>query len=130
MRHLDLHDLRAVGAAVLGGAMEVCDWGLLESALGRPRATVFGEDAYPTLWDKAAALLLSLVGNHALVDGNKRVGFTAAVLFLRKNDVLVAFDEDAAYDLVIAVAERRMQEVADVAAVLQSWAVLPPAGSL
>ncbi len=102
--------------------MEVRDWGLLESALARPRATVFGEDAYPTVYDKAAALLMSLVGNHALVDGNKRVGLTCAVLLLRKNGVQVAFEQDDAYDIVIAVAEGAIRDISDVADVLQRWA--------
>ena len=122
MKYLDLGDLRAVADAVLDAPMEVRDWGLLESALARPQATAFGEDAYASIWEKAAALLLSLVGNHALVDGNKRVGFTCAVLFLHKNGVTLAFDEDPAYDFVIAVAERRISEVAEAAAVLRSWA--------
>ena len=122
MRYLDLADVRAVGAAVLDGPMEVRDWGLLESARARPQATVFGEDAYPTVFDKAAALLMSLVGNHALVDGNKRVGFTCAVLLLRRNDVHVAFDEDDAYDTVIAVAEGGIRDVHELAAVLARWA--------
>lgn len=127
MRYLDLEDLRAVAVFALPMPMEVRDWGLLESALARPRTTVFGEDAYPTVWDKAAALLHSLVRNHALVDGNKRVGFTAAVLLLRRNDVAVAFGEDEAYDLVIAVAEGRL-DVPDIAAVLAAWgqAAAPP----
>lgn len=121
MRHLDLDDLRAVAAAVLDGPFEVRDWGLLESALARPQATVFGEDAYPTLWDKAAALLLSLVGNHALVDGNKRVGFACAVTLLFKNGVRLSFEEDDAYDFVIAVAERRIVDAGAAAAVLAAW---------
>ncbi len=116
-------DLMAVAAAVLNEQVQVRDWGLLESALARPQATVFGEDAYPTVWDKPSALLMSLVGNHALVDGNKRVGFTAAILLLRKNGLHVVVPEDPAYDLVIDVAERRLLEVADVAAVLRAWAV-------
>lgn len=121
MRHLDLADVRAVAAAVVPGPLEVRDWGLLESALARPRATVFGEDAYPTLFLKAAALLHSLVRNHALVNGNKRVGFTCAVLLLHKNGTSVAFEEDDAYDTVIAVAEGRL-EVPELAQVLQGWA--------
>ncbi|MEO6204042.1 MAG: type II toxin-antitoxin system death-on-curing family toxin [Mycobacteriales bacterium] len=122
MKFLDLADIRAVAAAVLDGPMEVRDWGLIESALARPQATVFGEDAYPTAWTKAAALLMSLVGNHALVDGNKRVGFTATVLFLHKNGESLRFGEDEAYDFVIAVAERSLAEVRDVADRLQAWA--------
>jgi len=123
VNYLDLADLKAGAAAVLDGSLEVRDWGLIESALARPQATVFGEDAYPTLWEKAAALLMSLVGNHPLVDGNKRVGFTCAVLFLHKNGVAVEFEEDPAYDFVIAVAERRLNDVAEVASVLESWAL-------
>lgn len=102
--------------------MEVRDWGLLESALARPQTTVFGGDAYPTVFDKAAALLMSLVGNHALVDGNKRMGLTCAVLLLRKNGVRVVFEEDDAYDAVIAVAEGATRDVLELAAVLRRWA--------
>ena len=61
MRFLDRADLTAVGASVLEGPMQVRDWGLLESALARPQTTVFGEDAYPSVWEKAAALMHSLV---------------------------------------------------------------------
>lgn len=121
MRYLDLSDIRAVAEAVLDGPMEVRDWGLIESALARPQTTVFGEDAYPTIWGKAAALLLSLVNNRPLVDGNKRVGFTAAVLFLRTNRTNLSFAEDEAYDLVIAVADGSLDDVSVVAARLQAW---------
>lgn len=120
MKYLDLADLRAVADAVLDGPMEVRDWGLLESALARPQATVFGANAYASVWDKAAAMLHSLVRNHALVDGNKRLGFTSAVLMLHKNDVRVVFHEDAAYDLVIAIAEGRL-DVPEISASLQRW---------
>ena len=105
--------------------MEVRDWGLLESALARPRSTVFGRDAYPTVFEKAAALMHSLVRNHALVDGNKRVGVSAAALLLHKNGVELAFEQDEAYDLVIAVAQGRL-EVPEIATALHRWPV--PAG--
>jgi death-on-curing protein len=94
--------------------------GVIESALARPRATAFGEDAYPSVWEKAAALLHSLVRNHALVDGNKRVGLTACALLLFKNGVALTFEEDEAYDLVIAVAEGRL-DVAEIAQSLHRW---------
>jgi death-on-curing protein len=61
VRFLDRADLTAVGAYVLEGPMQVRDWGLLESALARPQTTVFGEDAYPSVWEKAAALMHSRV---------------------------------------------------------------------
>ncbi|MDQ3610823.1 MAG: type II toxin-antitoxin system death-on-curing family toxin [Actinomycetota bacterium] len=121
MRHLDLADLRAVGAIVLDSPMTVRDWGLLESALARPRTTVFGADAYPSVWEKAAALLHSLVRNHGLVDGNKRVGFTAGILLLHKNGIDVTFEEDDAYDLAIGLAEGRL-DVPEIAEKLRGWA--------
>jgi death-on-curing protein len=100
--------------------MEVRDWGLIESALARPRATAFGKDAYPTVWDKAAALMHSLARNHALVDGNKRLGLTASVLLLHKNGVSLSFGEDEMYDLVIPVAEGRL-DVPEIAESLRRW---------
>ena len=74
-RFLTLEDALAAAQAYLGRRPEVRDYGLLESALLRPQCSVFGQDAYPDLDHKAAALLSSLVGNHALVDGNKRLGW-------------------------------------------------------
>lgn len=120
MKHLDLTDLQRAARLALGSAMEVRDWGLIESALARPQATAFGEDAYPTVWLKAAALLHSLVRNHALVDGNKRVGLTGCALLLFKNDIVLRFDQDEMYDLIIAVAEGRV-DVPDIAESLQRW---------
>jgi len=86
------------------GVGPVRDIGLLDSAVHRPRVSVFGRDAYPSLDDKAAALLESLVGNHALVDGNKRLGWLTVVVFYGLNDIPLDAPDDDAYDLVIAVA--------------------------
>ena len=74
---LDLEDLLASAEAFLGQRPEVRDWGLLESVIARPQASVFGQDAYPTLHLKAAALLASLVGNHALIAGGASLRLTA-----------------------------------------------------
>lgn len=82
----------------------VSDVGLLDSAAHRPRATLWSADAYPSLDEKAAALLQSLVGNHALVDGNKRLGWLAVVVFYALNGVGLVAPDDDAYDLVISVA--------------------------
>lgn len=104
-------DLYAIADAV-AGQFVVRDPGLLTSALARPRTYVFGVDVYPTLWEKAAALLQSLAGNHPLVDGNKRLALAAAVVFLARNGVnTAALDEDAAYNLMIAVAKGELEEV-------------------
>jgi death-on-curing protein len=79
--------------------------GLLGAAIARPQTTVGGEDAYPTVWLKAAALLQSVVNNHALVDGNKRLGWLATAVFLEINGSSVAgASNEAVYDLVVDVA--------------------------
>lgn len=80
------------------------DVGLLDSAVHRPQVTVFGEDVYPGINEKAAVLLESLVGNHALVDGNKRIGWLATVVLYGLNDITLDAPDDDAYDLVIAIA--------------------------
>ena len=122
MNYLDIADIVAIGKHALPAPLEVRDWGLVESALARPQATVFGEDAYDTVFDKVAALLLSLVTNPPFADGNKRVGLVATVLFLRKNGITLRIDENPTYDFVIAVADGTLREVADVARVLEGWA--------
>ena len=71
--------------ALLGDPPPIRDVGLLGSAAARPQATAFGRDAYPDVITKAAALLQSIVVNHALVDGNKRVGWLATAVFLELN---------------------------------------------
>jgi death-on-curing protein len=103
---LDLEDLVALVRRL--GAGPVRDVGLLEAACARPRASVFGADAYPTLAGKAGALLHSIVANHALVDGNKRLGWLATVVFLDINGWSVAIDDEAAFRLVMDVAEGRL----------------------
>ncbi len=80
------------------------DIGLLDSAVHRPQVTVFGADAYSDIDAKAAVLLESLVRNHALVDGNKRVGWLATVVFYGLNGMALDAPDDDAYDLVIAIA--------------------------
>lgn len=103
---LDRDDVLTAGAAAFGGLVSVRDFGLLDAAVARPMSSVFGVDAYPSLWLKAAALLHSVARNHALVDGNKRTAWAAAWVFLGCNDHRLSpgFDVDAAYELMIGVA--------------------------
>ncbi len=115
MIHLRLAELLHVAERTLGGDVAVRDHGLLESALARPRATVFGADAYPSIEEKAAALLHSLAGNHALVDGNKRLALAATIAFLGVNGKRLTFSNDEAYDLVIAVAAGELDDVPEIA---------------
>jgi death-on-curing protein len=119
-RYLDLEDLLHIIELEAIGLVR--DLGLLDSAAARPRSSAFGVDAYPTLAEKAAALLDSVVGNHSLVDGNKRLGWLATVAFLWINGQLLLAPEDDAYDLVIAVAERRIS-VSESAGSLAAWIV-------
>jgi death on curing protein len=113
--HLDLDALLLIARRTLGEEPKVRDYGLLQAALARPQTTVFGADAYATLADKAAALLHSLVRNHALVDGNKRLGWAATAVFCDINGHFIDMPDDEAYDLVIAVASADLDvpEIAD-----------------
>lgn len=115
MIYLTLAELLRVAERAIDGGVEVRDHGLLESALARPQASVFGDDAYPTLEEKAAALMHSLVRNHALVDGNKRLGLAATIAFLGMNGRRLTLTNDEAYDLVIAVATGKLDEVGEIA---------------
>ncbi len=100
---LDLEDF-LVAARRIVPDVTVVDYGLLESALARPRTCVFGEDAYPSIFEKAAALLESLARNRALFDGNKRCAWMATVLFLGLNGVAVPSNPDNDEALVLSVA--------------------------
>jgi death on curing protein len=112
--HLELDDLLVAAQAFLGQRPEVRDYGLLESALARPKATVFGEDAYPAIHEKAAALLDSLVNNHALIDGNKRLGWVAIRLFYGFNGYAVSASEDDKVGLVLDVAAGELNDVSKI----------------
>lgn len=120
---LELDDLLVIIDRAVGPDAQVRDAGLLASALARPRATVFGDDAYPSLDEKAAALLVSLVANHALDDGNKRLGWVALRVFYRLNEHDLRAPHDDAFALVMAVADGSVRDVADVAATLARWVV-------
>lgn len=103
--YLDADDLVTLAVALLGDPPPVRDLGLLAAAAARPQASAFGDDAYPDLWTKAAALLDSVVKNHPLGDGNTRLGWLACAVFLDINgtDPTAASNDDV-YDLVMHVA--------------------------
>lgn len=119
MTFLEFDELLGIAARTLGGLPEIRDVGLLESALARPRASAFGEDAYVGINEKAAALLHSLARNHALVDGNKRLALAATIAFYGLNDMSLSFTNDEAHDLVIAVATGELDDVRAIAAELE-----------
>lgn len=113
VEYLTLEDLLELVRALQAGPVR--DVGLLDAAAARPASSAFGEDAYPTLELKAAALLHSIVRNHALVDGNKRLALLAAAVFLDVNGRLITLDDDAAFDLVMDAAQGQLdvEEIAE-----------------
>ena len=115
MIYLTVPELIYIASRVLESEVTVRDHGLLESATARPRARVFGADAYETVEDKAAALLHSLVRNHALIDGNKRLALAATIAFLGLNGRRLTLSNDQAYELIIEVATGKLYEVASIA---------------
>ena len=116
---LDLDDLMAAANAAVGGTAQIRDVGLLQAAIARPQATAFGEPAYQTLDEQAAALLHSIVTSHPLIDGNQRLGWVAVRLFYAINDGDMRADAEAAFELVVAVADGTIRDVAAIAARLR-----------
>lgn len=114
---LSVEDLMEIATGVIG-EVKVRDMGLLAAAAARPQITVFGDDAYPTFEDKAAALLHSLVRNHALIDGNKRLAWSATRIFYLLNGRDLTYDVDEAEDLMVNAASGEL-DVPQIA----SWLV-------
>ncbi len=114
MIYLDVEDLLHIAERVLP-IVGLRDVGLLQSSAARPRASAFGEDAYPSIHAKAAALLHSIVRNHALVDGNKSLGLAAVIGFYGMNGLRLTLTNDETYDLVMAAAAGQLDEVESIA---------------
>jgi death-on-curing protein len=118
MRFLTVDEVIEINAEVMGESHALRDRGLLESAVARPQASAFGTDAYPDLVSKAAALLHSLVMNHAFVDGNKRTAVLATLVFLDLNGYLIRWDQHEALSFVLRLAEHQI-EFSDAVAFLR-----------
>jgi death-on-curing protein len=121
--HLSHEELLHIAARALGHPPEVRDHGLLASAAARPRASIFGEDAYGDVHEKAAALLHSLARNHPLIDGNKRLALAATIAFYGMNGYRLTLSNDEAYTLVMRVADGSLDDVPSVAAELRAGVV-------
>ena len=115
--YLELADILKLGQEIIPD-FKIRDLGLLESAVARPRTSVFGEDAYPTFADKVAALMHSIARNHALIDGNKRLAWSAARLFCLMNDLDIKMKQERAYELVVGLASGQI-ELAELSASLK-----------
>ncbi|GAA1887704.1 type II toxin-antitoxin system death-on-curing family toxin [Asanoa iriomotensis] len=117
--YLTVADVMAI-ADEIGAGGELRDPGLLSSAVVRPQTVVFGVETYTDVWDKAAALMHSLIANHPFVDGNKRTGLVSTLAFLDRNGIATEpLDEDLAYELTIGVAAGKIREVPEIAAGLR-----------
>lgn len=112
---LTVDELLYVAERAVGGRVQVRDVGMLEAAAARPGASAFGEDAYPTLEAKAAALVESLARNHALVDGNKRLALAGLIAFLGVNGRRLTWSNDEAYQVIIDVATGELTAGHDLA---------------
>lgn len=116
--YLSLEDLLVLARDL--GVGPVRDLGLLDSAASRPRTSLYGVEAYASLDEKAAVLLESVVRGHPLVDGNKRLGWLAVVVFYGLNGRNLDAPDDEAYELVVSVAEGRA-DYHHVAGSFQEW---------
>ncbi|WP_182357297.1 type II toxin-antitoxin system death-on-curing family toxin [Tomitella gaofuii] len=123
--HLDREDVLHAGSIAVGHRLDVRDYGLLDAAVARPRATVFGIDAYEGDFEKAAALLQSLARNHAFVDGNKRTAWASAWVFLHLNghELDPSFDVDGAEAFMEQAATHSEMEVPQLASRLRGFAL-------
>jgi death-on-curing protein len=118
VKYLSTEDLLEL--AQLLGVLDVRDLGLLDSAALRPQSVVFGTESYPMLADKGAALIESIVGNHPLVDGNKRLGWAALVSFYALNGIYLELVDDEAYEFVIGIASGELRYL-EIANQLAAW---------
>lgn len=111
----DVLEIHALQLEAFGGAAGVHDLGLLESAVAQPQASFGGELVHRDLYEMAAAYLFHIVRNHPFVDGNKRAGTLAALVFLDLNGISIEHPSDALYDLTMAVANGRIEKAAAAA---------------
>ena len=121
MRYLTVDELIFINGSILNnhkilrGEQKIRERALLEAAAARPMASAFGQDAYPTLSEKAAALLHSVARNHPFTDGNKRTATVGAILMLRVNGKCVNWQQEAALNIILDIAEGR-KDLTDFAA--------------
>jgi death-on-curing protein len=122
MRYVTIEEVIRINTDVLGTELAVRDVGLLASAVGRPAQVVFGEDAYPTLFAKAAALMESICLNHSFIQGNKRTAVVAAIHMLNWNGYDLRAEQMELVDITLDVVEHRI-DLPKLAAWIEQHAV-------
>jgi len=118
-QYLNVVEMIIINEELIGKGSQLRDVDLLEAAVLRPQSSAFGQDAYPTLIDKAAALFHSLSRNHAFVDGNKRTSTVALILFLNMNGYRVTWEPAEALEKILAIATGA-HTIEDITAWLQA----------
>jgi death-on-curing protein len=103
--YLTANDLYDINAQVTGALPFVRDRNMLQYAVRRPRLSLFGEPQFPSVLDKAAALMHSLAYHHLFADGNKRTAIRAVTRFLELNKIQPIWDEGTEYEFVLSVAK-------------------------
>ena len=106
----DVLALHALQLQRYGGGTGIRDMGLLESAVSQPKATFDGSYLHPGLFEMAAAYLFHIVSNHAFVDGNKRTGLLAALVFLDLNGLTMTGGTEDLYAVTLGVADGRVDK--------------------
>ena len=111
----DIHNLHKYSIQKYGGSEGLRDSGLLESAIARPFQTFGGEDLYPSVFEKAAALGESLIINHPFIDGNKRTGAVAMSALLEDEGLIFSAEEEDFYNFVISIStrEKKFDEIVE-----------------
>lgn len=120
MEIISAAELYAINEEVTGERPLVRDRHLLRSAVRRPYTFMFGQEIYPTVPDKAAALLQSLAYHHLFIDGNKRTATRAVVVFLRRNGYQTTWTPQQAYAFVLEIAQGKL-DVPEIAARLEAF---------
>lgn len=115
---LDIEDVLHLHEKLIskfGGMHGLRDRGLLESAVSQPVMTAFGQYLHPDIFLMAAAYCFHLIANHPFIDGNKRIGLLAAIVFLEKNGYSFELEEEITYQFIIAIAEskKNKEEIAE-----------------
>jgi death on curing protein len=107
IHYLTPAEIYTLAQEALGREPDVRDRHLLRSAAARPALHHFGQDAYPTLLDKAAALMHSLAAHHLFFDGNKRTATYVTTVFLQRNGLQPTWDNQQVYDFVLEIAQNK-----------------------
>jgi len=122
IQYLSAEEVIAIHDALItkfGGLDGIRDRSLLESAVANPTTSVFGQEMYPSVFDKAACYLFSISRNHPFLDGNKRTASLSCLIFLRQNGKEPVYDEDTFLEFIVSVAEGNVEKE-EISAYLKS----------